>query len=88
MEKKEILQKLNNQYFKSFKRFEKIYKNFGFVFNEKLIDFNTDFLKIISAIINNKTDILDLNANWVYVYATDNEKNELRILIDGVPTNH
>ena len=88
MEIKKVLQKLNNQYFKSFKRFEKIYKNFGFVFNEKLIDFNTDFLKIISTIINNKTDILDLNSNWVYVYATANEKNGLRILIDSVPTNH
>ena len=88
MEIKKVLQKLNNQYFKSFKRFEKIYKNFGFVFNEKLIDFNTDFLKIISTIINNKTDILDLNSNWVYIYATINEKNELRILIDSVPTNH
>ena len=88
MEKKEVLRKLNNQYFKSFHRFEKIYKNFGFVFNEKLIDFNNDFLKIVSAIINNKTDILDLDANWVYVYATVNEKNGLRILIDSVPTNH
>ena len=88
METKKILQKLNNQYFKSLKRFEKLYKNFGFVFNEKLIVFNNDFLKIISAIINNKTDILDLNVNWVYVYATTNEKNELRILIDSVPANH
>ena len=88
MEKKEVLRKLNNQYFKSFKRFEKIYKNFGLVFNEKLIDFNADFLKIISTIINNRTDILDLDTNWVYVYATTNEKNELRILIDSVPTNH
>ena len=88
METKKVLQKLNNQYFKSLKRFEKLYKNFGFVFNEKLIDFNTDFLKIISTIINNKTDILDLNTNWVYIYATTNEKNELRILIDSIPTNH
>ena len=88
MEKKEVLQKLNNQYFKSLKRFEKIHKNFGFVFNEKLIDFNIDFLKIISAIINNKTDILDLNVNWVYICATTNEKSELIILIDSIPTNH
>ena len=88
MEIKNILQKLNNQYFKSLKRFEKIYKNFGFVFNEKLIDFNTDYLKIISTIINNKTDILDLNTNWIYIYATINEKDELRILIDSVPANY
>ena len=88
MEIKKVLQKLNNQYFKSLKRFEKLYKNFGFVFNEKLIDFNTDYLRIISTIINNRTDILDLNVNWVYVYATTNEKNEIRILIDSIPTNH
>ena len=88
MEKKEVLQKINNQYFKSLKRFEKLYKNFGFVFYEKLIDFNTDFLRIISTIINNRTDILDLNANRIYFYASANEKNELRILIDSVPTNH
>ena len=88
MEIKKVLQKLNNQYFKSFKRFEKIYENFGFVFNEKLIDFNNDFLKIINAIINNKTDNLDLDTNWIYFYATINEKSELRILIDRVPTNH
>ena len=88
MEIKNILQKINNQYFKSFKRFEKIYKNFGFVFNEKLIDFNTDFLRIISTIINNKTDILDLNTNQVYIYATTNKKNELRILINSIQTNN
>ena len=88
MEIKKVLQKLNNQYFKSLKHFEKLYKDYGFVFHEKLIDFNTDYLRIISTIINNRTDILDLNANWVYVYATANEKNGLRILIDSVPTNH
>ena len=88
MEIKKILQKLNNQYFKSFKRFEKIHKNFGFVFDEKLIDFNDDFLKIISAIINNKTDVLDLDVNWIYICATNNEKSEIRILIDAIPTNH
>ena len=88
MEIKNILQKLNNQYFKSLKRFEKFYKNFGFVFDEKLIDFNTDYLSIISTIINNKTDILDLNTNWIYIFASFNEKNKLRILIDSVPANH
>ena len=88
MEKKEVLQKLTNQYFKSLEHFEKIYKDYWFVFYEKLIDFNTDFLRIISTIINNRTDILDLNANRVYYYATADEKDEMRILIDSIPTNH
>ena len=88
MEKKEVLQKLTNQYFKSLERFEKLYKEYGFVFYERLIDFNTDFLKMISTIINNRADILDLNTNRIYYYATPNEKNEMRILIDSIPTNH
>ena len=88
MEKKEVLQKLTNQYFKSLEHFEKLYKEYGFVFYERLIDFNTDFLKMISTIINNRADILDLNTNRIYYYATPNEKNEMRILIDSIPTNH
>ena len=88
MKKKEVLQKLTNQYFKSLERFEKLYKEYGFVFYERLIDFNTDFLKMISTIINNRADILDLNTNRIYYYATPNEKNEMRILIDSIPTNH
>ena len=85
MEKKEVLAKLNSQYFKSLKRFEKMYKQFGFVFYEKLKDFNLDYLHLISVVINNKTDILDLNTNRVYFYATLNEKNSIRILINSIP---
>ena len=87
MEIKNILQKLNNQYFKSLKRFEHSY-HFMPDFDEYVKKFNDNFLNLMSAIINNKTDNLDLNANWVYIYATLNEKNELRILIDSIPTNH
>lgn len=87
MEKKEVLQKLNNQYFKSLKRLGKQYKGFWFIPRKKLIDFNNDFLKIVSAIINNKTDILYLDINQIYIYATINEKSEIRILLDSIPTN-
>ena len=86
MEIKNILQKLNNQYFKSLKRFEHSY-HFMPNFDERVKKFNNEFLNLMSAVINNKTD-LDLNANLVYIYATINEKNELRILIDSIPANH
>ena len=87
MEKKETLQKLTNQYFKSLEHFEKLYKEYGFVFYERLIDFNTDFLRIVSTIINNRPDVLDLNANRIYYYATADEKNELKKIIDSIIAN-
>ena len=82
MKNKNILQKLNNQYFKSLKRFQKQY---GFMsdFNEQLKEFNDDYLKIISAVINHDTYGLDLSTKWIYTCATINEKNEIRILIDS-----
>ena len=86
MEIKNILQKLNSQYFKSLKRFEHVYFYMP-NFDERVRKFNNEFLNLMSAIINNKTDNLDLNANLVYIYATTNEKNELRILLDSIPTN-
>ena len=86
MEIKNILQKLNSQYFKSLKRFEHSY-HFMPNFDERVKKFNDNFLNLTSAIINNKTDNLDLNANLVYIHATINEKNELRILLDSIPTN-
>ena len=88
MEIKNILQKLNNQYFKSLKRFEKMYNLNETFFKEKLKKFNSDYLKLVSAVINHDTYSLDLTTNWVYICATINEKNELRILIDSVPTNN
>ena len=87
MEIKKILQKLNSQYFKSLKRFERVYFYMP-NFDERVRKFNNEFLNLMSAIINNKTDNLDLNANWVYIHATINEKNELRILLDSIPANH
>ncbi len=61
MENKNILQKLNNQYFKSLKRFEKAYRLNDTYYSEKLKEFNDDYLKIISAVINHDTYGLDLS---------------------------
>ena len=88
MEIKKVLQKLNNQYFKSLKRFEKAYRLNDTYYAEKLKEFNNDYLKIVSAVINHDTYGLDLRTKWLYICATINEENELRILIDSVPTNH
>ena len=83
MENKNILVKLNSQYFKSLKRFEKAYRLNDTYYAEKLKEFNDDYLKIISAVINHDTYNLDLSTKWIYVCATINEKNEIRILIDS-----
>ena len=83
MENKNILQKLNNQYFKSLKRFEKAYRLNDTYYAETLKEFNDDYLKIISAVINHDTYGLDLSTKWIYTCATINEKNEIRILIDS-----
>ena len=83
MENKNILQKLNNQYFKSLKRFEKAYHLNDTYYAKKFEEFNSDYLKIISAVINKNTYNLDLNSNRVYISATISEKNEIRILIDS-----
>ena len=60
MEIKKVLQKLNNQYFKSLKRFEKAYRLNDTYYAEKLKEFNNDYLKIVSAVINHDTYGLDL----------------------------
>ena len=88
MEIKKVLNLLNNQYFKSLKRFEKMYNLNKTFFKVELKEINNDYLKLVSAVINRDAYGLDLNTNWVYTCATINEKNELRILIDSIPTNY
>ena len=83
MENKTILIKLNSQYFKSLKRFEKMYRLNDTYYAEYFKAFNEDYLKIISAVINHDTYGLDLSTKWIYLCATINEQNELRILIDS-----
>ena len=83
METKKVLNLLTNQYFKSFKRFEKQFSFSKSFLKVKIERFNNDYLKIISAVLNNETCALDLTNNLVYIHATINEKNEIRILIDS-----
>ena len=89
MEKKEVLQKLNNQYFKSLKHFEKIYSVLP-GFKAELKKFNSGYLKIISAVLSGDAYKIHVSLyhNFFYNCTATNEKNELRILIDSVPTNH
>ena len=89
MEIKKILQKLNNQYFKSLKRFEKVYKKIN-LYSNGIKTFNEGYLKAISAVLSgDANDIrVSLCSSLVYIYATINEKDELRTLIDNIPTNH
>ena len=61
METKKILQKLNNQYFKSLKRFKKMCNFGGRYYKKEVKEFNSDYLKIISAVINHDTYDLDLS---------------------------
>ena len=63
MELKEVLNLLNNQYFKSLKRFEKMYSLSETFFKVELKKFNNDYLKLVSAVINCDTYDLNLNTN-------------------------
>ena len=62
MEIQNILQKLNNQYFKSLKRFEKAYRLNDTYYSKKLKEFNDDYLKLVSAVINHDIRDLDLSS--------------------------
>ena len=83
MDNKNILIKLNSQYFKSLKRFEKMFRLNDTYYAEKLKEFNDGYLKIISAVINHDACGLDLSTKWIYTCATINEKDDLRMLIDS-----
>ena len=78
MEKKEVLQKLNNQYFKSLKRFEKVYKKTN-LYKKEIKAFNKGYLSLISAVLGGDANKISasLYGNLFYIYATDSEKDEL-----------
>ena len=80
MELKKVLNLLNNQYFKSFKRFENMYSHVS-DFSEQVKKFNNDFLRIISAVLTGDNDQIyrSLKGNWVYTCATINEKDTLNL---------
>ena len=88
MEIKKILQKINNQYFKSLKRFEKVYKKIN-LYSKEIKTFNKGYLNLISAVLSGDSNKIrvSLYANLFYLYLTTNEQSELRILIDSIPTN-
>ena len=78
MEKKEVLQLLNSQYFKSFKRFEKVYSLMS-DFSKQVKSFNSGYLKLISAVLNDDVSEIrvSLHKSLVYIYATLSEKDKL-----------
>ena len=87
METKKVLQLLNNQYFKSLKRFEKVYNKIN-LYSKGIKTFNEGYLKLISAVLSG--DVNDIRAslygNLFYVYATLNEKDKLQSELFN--TNH
>ena len=78
MGKKEVLQLLNSQYFKSFKRFEKVYSLMS-DFSKQVKSFNSGYLKLISAVLNGDVSEIriSLHKSLVYIHATLNEKDKL-----------
>ena len=85
METKKVLNLLNNQYFKSLKRFENVYKKIS-LYNEGLKDFNEEYLKLIGAVLNG--DVNEIRAvlygSLLYIYATLNEKDKLQLELLGI----
>ena len=85
MDIKKALNLLNNQYFKSFKRFENVYKNIR-LYSKGLKDFNEGFLKITGAVLTG--DVNDIRAalygSLFYIYATLSEKDKLQLELLGI----
>ena len=84
MEIKEVLQKLNNQYFKSLKRFENVYKKIN-LYSKELKKFNEDYLKLIGAVLSGDTNEIRviLNSSLFFIYATPNEKEKIELELLG-----
>ena len=84
MEIKKVLNLLNNQYSKSFKRFESTY-SFMSDFNEKVKEFNDDFLRIVSAVLSGDVEQIraSLRKNLIYIRATINEQDKLYLELLG-----
>ena len=85
MEIKKVLNLLNNQYFKSLKRFESAY-SFMSDFNEQVKDFNNNFSRLIGVVLNGDANEIRvaLHASCLYIYATINEKDKLDLEILGL----
>ena len=78
MEIKKVLNLLANQYYKSFKRFEKVYSLMS-DFSKQVKSFNSGYLKLISAVLNDDVSEIriSLHKSLVYIYATLSEKDKL-----------
>ena len=85
MQIKKVLNLLTNQYFKSFSRFERVY-SFMPNFNERVKDFNDGYLKLVGAVLNGDANEirLVLHGSWLYIYATVNEKDKLKLDLLGI----
>ena len=85
MEIKKVLRLLNNQYFKSFKRFKKIYSVLS-GFRAQVKRFNSGYLKLIGTILNG--DVNEISASlynsFFYIYATRSERDKLDAELLGI----
>ena len=82
MNQKEVLKKLNSQYFKSFSRFEHDYHHMS-DFDEKVKKFNQEYLRIISAVLKDDVDkvLAAFKHSWIYFESTLNEKEQVENVI-------
>ena len=86
LELKKTLNLLTNQYFKSFKRFEKAYSSVS-DFNILVKGFNSDFLNLLSVVLSSggSDDIrANLHESLVYAWATITEKDKLNLELLGI----
>ena len=85
MELKKVLNLLNNQYCKSLKRYENAY-HFMRDFDQQLKRFNSDYLKLIGAVLSGDANEIrvDLRRSLLYIHATFNEKSKLDLELCGI----
>ena len=87
MEIKKVLNLLTNQYFKSLKRFENVYKKIN-LYNKELKTFNEGYLKLIGAVLSGDANEIrvSLYGNLFFIYATLNEQDKIQSELFN--TNH
>ena len=82
METKNFLNLLNNQYFKSVKRFENAYKKEGY-YHWKLKYFNKEYLKVIGAVLSGDASgaCIILGRSSFFHCATEKEKEKIKLAL-------
>ena len=85
MEIKRALNLLTNQYFKSLKRFEKVYEKIN-LYSKELKTFNEGYLKLVGAVLSGDTNDIRaaLHGSLFYIYATLNEQGILNFELLGI----